>query len=104
MRCIIVLTIAILPGTLKTCWSLAKEHERRKMEVAKAVELFGKYNSRRKVVGYWKRAEGLILNTSAEYDSEGMLEPGQYIVYDSGKIVPTNPVRSDLNTNDYTEI
>lgn len=74
------------------------------MEVIKAIELFGKYNPRRKVIGYWKRAEGLILNTTAKYDSEGMPEPGQYIVDNSGKIIPTNPIRSDLSSNGYTKI
>lgn len=74
------------------------------MEIIKAIELFGQYNPRRKVIGYWKRAEGLILNTSAKYDSEGMPEPGQYIVYDSGKIIPTNPVRTDLSARGYTKI
>ncbi len=74
------------------------------MEISKAIELFGQYNPRRKVVGYWKSPEGLILNTTAGYDFEGMPEPGQYIVYNSGKIIPTNPVRSDLSPTDYVEI
>lgn len=74
------------------------------MEITKAIELFGQYNPRRKVVGYWKRPEGLILSTTADYDSKGMPEPGQYIVYNSGKIIPTNPVRSDLSPTGYVAI
>lgn len=71
------------------------------MELKKAIKLFTQYNPKRKAVGYWEQDGKIILNTTAYYDSEGMPEPGQYIVSEDGEIIPTNPIRSDLSEEGY---
>lgn len=66
------------------------------MTVQEAIKIFSKQQPNVKFKGYWKRGENIILNADLKGDIEAPA-PAQFIVTPKGKIMPTNPVLSDLS-------
>lgn len=73
------------------------------MSIREAIKLFTKQVSGRRVIGYWKKSNGFVLNTREAISSENP-DPGQFMVTFDGNVYGTNPVLSDLDDADYIRI
>lgn len=74
------------------------------MTVKEAMILFSKKVKGRKVVGYWVKENGYVLNTKLVPSIDGISEPGQFMVTHDGKVYGTNPMTDDLDQRDYKKL
>lgn len=69
------------------------------MNVREATAILKKQFPNRKIVGYWVKSNGFVFNTKPLL-GDSLVEPGQYLVTDDGKVYGTNPMRSKLNMDE----
>lgn len=69
--------------------------------VTEAISKFNKEFPGMRVIGYWKNENGYILNTKRVPEIPDIIEPGQFIVTNDGRVYGTNPVLSKLNSLEY---
>lgn len=65
------------------------------MKITDAMTIFNKKFPNRKVIGYWTKPNGYVLNTENEFSN--IVEPGQFLVTNDGHVYGTNPIVSDLD-------
>lgn len=75
-----------------------------KMNLRDAVALFMKTFPGKRVIGYWVKPDGYVLNTKTPKEMEEFIEPGQFMVTFDGKVYGTNPMSIDLDMSDYKRI
>lgn len=73
------------------------------MTIKDAILLFSKNFPDRKVIGYWKKENGYVLNTKPILKTS-FIEPGQFMVRNDGNIYGTNPMNMELDQASYIRI
>ena len=66
------------------------------MMIKDAIRVFSKAFPNKKVIGYWRKPNGYVLNTEPSFDSDRP-EPAQFMVTKDNEVYGTNPIASDLD-------
>lgn len=70
------------------------------MTLEQAIKVFEQHLPNYKVIGYWTKKEGYVLNAKPIESSEDVTIPGQYLVTNNGKLIAVNPMTMDLKLSD----
>lgn len=74
------------------------------MTLNDAVKIFVKEYPGYRVVGYWKKSNGYVLNTKPFSKGDTPPIPGQFMVENNGIVYGVNPMIMNLNLSDMIKI
>ena len=65
------------------------------MTLQRAIDIFKKKCPTKQPIGYWIDETNVVFNIKPEY-GKGYDEICQYVVFENGNVMPTNPLRSPV--------